>query len=153
MIKAIMKTLRIFICLAITAQMIGCGTIMYPERKGQKSGKIDGGVAVLDGIGLLLFLVPGIIAFAVDFNNGTIYLPGTHVSSLEMKDLKMVKFDANNGGALEIEKIIKEQTGRIVRLDQPNVRITRMKSKNDMLTQLAKALPETSNRQVALLEQ
>ncbi|WP_291063972.1 hypothetical protein [Hyphomonas sp.] len=54
-----------------------CGTIMYPERKGQIDGKIDTTVAILDGIGLLLFLVPGVIAFAVDFSNGTIYLPGT----------------------------------------------------------------------------
>src|SRR5689334_17271975 len=119
MIKTIINTLRMFICVAIIAQMVGCGTIMYPERKGQKSGKIDAGVAVLDGVGLLLFIIPGIIAFAVDFNNGTIYLPGTHVSSLDMKDLKMVKFDVKQSSSLAIEKIIKEQTGRIVRLDQP----------------------------------
>jgi hypothetical protein len=50
---------------------------MYPERKGQIDGKIDPTVAILNGIGLLLFLVPGVIAFAVDFSNGTIYLPGT----------------------------------------------------------------------------
>ena len=34
-------------------------------------------MAVLDGIGLLFFIIPGVIAFAVDFSNGTIYLPGT----------------------------------------------------------------------------
>ena len=34
-------------------------------------------MAVLDGIGLLFFILPGVIAFAVDFSNGTIYLPGT----------------------------------------------------------------------------
>ena len=38
-----------------------CGTILYPERRGQPAGKIDVGVAVLDGIGLLVFLVPGVI--------------------------------------------------------------------------------------------
>ncbi|HRX75648.1 MAG TPA: hypothetical protein P5341_16175, partial [Hyphomonas sp.] len=31
---------------------------------------------ILDGIGLLLFLIPGLIAFAVGFSNDTIYLPG-----------------------------------------------------------------------------
>lgn len=59
------------------ASLSACGTIMYPERKGQIDGKIDPTVAILNGIGLLLFLVPGVIAFAVDFSNGTIYLPGT----------------------------------------------------------------------------
>ncbi len=53
-----------------------CGTILYPERKGQAAGKIDPAVAILNGVGTLLFFIPGIIAFAVDFNNGAIYLPG-----------------------------------------------------------------------------
>ncbi|MFN3911446.1 hypothetical protein [Hyphomonas sp.] len=64
--------------LTLAAASLGaCGTIMYPERKGQVDGRIDPTVAILDGIGLLLFLVPGVIAFAVDFSNGTIYLPGS----------------------------------------------------------------------------
>lgn len=53
----------------------GCGTILHPERKGQPAGPIDWKVAALDGLGLLFFFIPGVIAFAVDFNNGTIYLP------------------------------------------------------------------------------
>ena len=54
---------------------VGCGTILYPERKNQSAGRLDWGVVALDAVGLLFFLVPGVIAFAVDFNNGTIYLP------------------------------------------------------------------------------
>jgi hypothetical protein len=57
-------------------QLVGCGTIMYPERKGQRDGKLDPAIVVLDAIGLLFFIVPGVIAFAADFSNGTIYLPG-----------------------------------------------------------------------------
>jgi len=81
MYKKLVNTLHVLICAVLILQLAGCGTIMYPERKGQKSGKIDAGVAILDGIGLLFFLIPGIIAFAVDFNNGTIYLPGTAKNS------------------------------------------------------------------------
>src|SRR5262249_27059794 len=55
--------------------LASCGTILYPERRGQPAGRLDVGVVVLDGIGLLLFLVPGVIAFAVDFATGAIYLP------------------------------------------------------------------------------
>ena len=77
MVKKLVNTLRIFICAVLIVQLMGCGTILYPERKGQKSGNIDVGVAILDGIGLLLFIIPGVIAFAVDFYDGTIYLPGT----------------------------------------------------------------------------
>jgi hypothetical protein len=77
MAKTVVHTLRIFICAVLMAQLMGCGTILYPEREGQKSGQIDAGVAILDGMGVLFFIVPGVIAFAVDFYNGTIYLPGT----------------------------------------------------------------------------
>lgn len=49
---------------------------MYPERKGQqKTDKIDARVAVLDGVALLFFILPGVVAFAVDFDNRSIYLP------------------------------------------------------------------------------
>ena len=69
--------LSTFVMLSLVFQLAACGTLMYPERKGQKAGKIDPNVAILDGLGLLLFIIPGVIAFAVDFSNGTIYLPGT----------------------------------------------------------------------------
>lgn len=62
---------------ALMFQLAACGTLMYPERKGQINGKIDPNVAILDGLGLLLFIIPGVIAFAVDFATGTIYLPGS----------------------------------------------------------------------------
>ncbi len=53
----------------------GCGTFLYPERRGQHGGQIDWKVVALDGIGLLLFFIPGVIAFAVDITTGAIYLP------------------------------------------------------------------------------
>lgn len=76
------------------ASLSACGTIMYPERKGQIDGKIDSTVVILDGIGLLLFLVPGVIAFAVDFSNGTIYLPGTQ-KTRRRADVKEVPFSGD----------------------------------------------------------
>lgn len=64
------------VCSSVVGLMTtGCGTILYPERRGQPKGRLDWGVAVLDGLCLLLFFVPGVIAFAVDFATGAIYLP------------------------------------------------------------------------------
>lgn len=54
---------------------VGCGTVLHPERRGQPAGPLDWKIVALDAVGLMLFFVPGVIAFAVDFNNGTIYLP------------------------------------------------------------------------------
>ena len=57
-------------------ELAGCGSILHPERVGQpRQGPLDWKVVALDGLGLLLFFVPGVVAFAVDFYNGTIYLP------------------------------------------------------------------------------
>lgn len=62
---------------------LGCGTLIYPERRGQRSGRIDPSIAILDGIGVLLFIVPGLVAFAVDFGTGAIYLPGGRRAEVE----------------------------------------------------------------------
>ena len=54
----------------------GCGTLLHSERRNQPhSNQIDWGIVALDSLGLLLFFIPGIVAFAVDFSTGTIYLP------------------------------------------------------------------------------
>jgi hypothetical protein len=73
---------------SLLVQLTACGTILHPERKGQKSGQIDPAIAIFDGIGLLFFFLPGVIAFAVDFSNGTIYLPGGRQSSLSDEELQ-----------------------------------------------------------------
>lgn len=60
----------------------GCGTVFYPERRHHShSGQIDWKIAALNGLGLVLFFVPGVIAFAVDFYTGAIYLPAGHANS------------------------------------------------------------------------
>lgn len=144
--------MHVFICVVLTIQLAGCGTLMYPERRGQRGGRIDAGVAVLDAIGLLFFIIPGVIAFAVDFGNGTIYLPGTSRSSLDIKDMKQVKFDPKHSNAASIEKIIKKETGYKIKLNQSNVEISKLKSIDDMMAHFAEVLPELQNIRVTLLK-
>src|ERR1700691_6318147 len=110
MTKTLVNTLRLFVCGVFTMQLMGCGTLMYPERRGQRGGSIDAGVAILDGIGLLFGIIPGVIAFAVDFSNGTIYLPATPII-IHQADLKQIKFDPKHTSLAQLEKIIKDQTG------------------------------------------
>jgi hypothetical protein len=125
---------------------------LYPERKGQKSGKIDVGVAVLDGIGLLFFLIPGIIAYVIDFNNGTIYLPGTFLGALETEDFKEVKFDPKNSSMKSIEEIIKNETGYDVSLYQRQMKIVKLESSDDIMEHFEEVLPEIQNARIALLD-
>lgn len=80
--------------ITLASAVSACGTILHPERKGQSGGRIDPSIAILNGLGLLLFLIPGVIAFAVDFSNGTIYLPGTQ-SSNASDEIQSVKYDGD----------------------------------------------------------
>lgn len=137
--------LKAFVCIVLAIQLAGCGTIMYPQRRGQQGGKIDAGVAVLDGVGLLLFIIPGVIAFAVDFSDGAIYLPGTSRSSLDMKNLKVVKFGTGHSSAKNLENIIKEETGYNVKFSQGNMKVIRLSSKDDVRVSLAEALGVDKN--------
>jgi hypothetical protein len=151
-IKTLIDLSRIFICMALTAQLMGCGTLMYPERRGQRGGSLDAGVAVLDGIGLLFGIIPGVIAFAVDFSNGTIYLPQrTRLGSLDLKVIKSVRFDPKHTSMASIERIIKDDTGCEVKFDQDNIKITKLKSLKEMMVHFAMAGPEIKNDRIALL--
>ena len=153
MIKTLVNPLRIFICAALTMQLVGCGTLMYPERRGQREGRIDAGVAILDGLGLLFGIIPGVIAFAVDFSNGTIYLPGRgHVIIERVSQLRQIKFDPKHTSLAMVERIIKDQTGCEVNFDQDNIKISKLKSLNDMMVQFAKVSPTIQNDRIALLK-
>jgi hypothetical protein len=149
--KIIVNTLRLSVCAAFMLQLTGCGTLMYPERRGQRGGRLDVGVTVLDGIGLLFFVIPGIIAFCVDFGNGTIYLPEHRMmTSLNIKDFRQVRFDPKHTNMAAIERIIKDETGQEVKLDQDNIKVAKLKSVNEMLVQFAKIMPINNNDRLAL---
>jgi hypothetical protein len=98
--------------------LASCGTVLYPERRGQPAGRLDVGVVVLDGIGLLVFLVPGIIAFAVDFATGAIYLPPEYALCIPETgaELRKVQVDPAELTPQRLAAIVREQTGKTVSL-------------------------------------
>ncbi|WP_293623842.1 polyribonucleotide nucleotidyltransferase [Salinisphaera sp.] len=120
---------RAGIAAAMAVTLVGttaCGVILYPERKGQVDGRIDPAVAVLDGIGLLFFIVPGVIAFAVDFATGAIYLPGSASNTtLDLDEAELVKLKNGELDAATIERMIEEKTGEKVSLADPALRTRR----------------------------
>jgi hypothetical protein len=126
----------------------GCGTIIYPERRGQKGGKLDAGVVLLDGLGLLLFFVPGVIAFIVDFCTGAIYLPeepvnlqkvsehGRSQSGKEAPETRWVKVDVPREKLSRdyIAQVVSKHAGRSVRLVEGSYRTESLKSIGDFWT-------------------
>lgn len=137
MLDNITKALRIPLAAALIFQSTGCGTILYPERKGQGAGRIDAGVAILDAIGLLFFIIPGVIAFAVDFNNGSIYLPASGKGLLNLNDMDKIRFDPNADAKASVEKILRQRTGLDIRLDQRDLEVFRLASLDELPTRFA----------------
>jgi hypothetical protein len=116
--------------LAVTpaGNLVCCGTRMYPERNGRRPGQIDPLVAVLDGVGLLFLLLPGVIAFAVDFNHHSIYLPHGHTSgSSSAHPYPRSQLDGKLDKAI-IEKYVLAETGVAINLQQPDMVVTRLGS-------------------------
>lgn len=109
--------------LAITllSQVAACGTLFYPDRRGQIEGKIDPAIAIANAVGLLFYIVPGLIAFAIDFTTGAIYLPDGKYSVAP----EQLKNAIGSDGRIDnhrLKAIIEHETGRQLPLLHPNLR-------------------------------
>jgi hypothetical protein len=97
----------------LLAQLLGCGTLLYRERVGQPRGKLDVVVVLLDSIGLVYFVAPGLVAFAVDFATGAIYLPRQAPPSLAEDDgrIQVRMLGESSRDPRAIEQAVHEATG------------------------------------------
>jgi hypothetical protein len=102
----------------ILASATGCGTVLHPERRGQPAGRIDWAVFALDAVGLIFFFIPGVVAFAVDFATGAIYLPADpYVTGVPLtKNLRRVDAPHARPSVAEVEAIVSQQVGQTVEL-------------------------------------
>jgi len=121
------KIFHIVVSVVLVIQLSACGYFMYPERRGQKPiGRIDPAIAVLDALGLLLFIVPGVIAFAVDITNGTLYFPSgrRHPSlSTETEHMTVIRVNPAELNEKAIQEVIQKHTGASMRSDLRDVEI------------------------------
>lgn len=132
------------ICAVVTIAASGCGTLLYPERRGQRAGRLDWKVVALNGVGLLFFFIPGVIAFAVDFLNGTIYLPDESVpcepphlpapvsekksGKRRISGLRPVKIPRKDLTPKRIEEVIAQYTGKTISLEKDDYHTQEMES-------------------------
>lgn len=109
--------------LAVTlfTQLAACGTLFYPDRRGQIEGRIDPVVAALNAIGILFYVIPGLIAFGVDFATGAIYLPGGQTAQVDPQDLKQVVDAEGRIDQAGLKVLIEKQTGHNLPLDDPRL--------------------------------
>lgn len=115
-----------------------CGTLIHPERVGQpRTGRLDTSVVVLDGLGLLLFFVPGVIAFIVDFGSGAIYLPPGYGAATAPADWRVVHVPPEELTPARIQEVVARETGEPVDLDAEGVRVEKLKTLDEASGMLA----------------
>jgi hypothetical protein len=105
----------------LLAPLAGCGMILHPERRNQPpGGGLDWTIVALDAVGLLLFFIPGVLAFAVDFTTGAIYLPPTGYGDARRpaSDEQLVEVHVPKSELTpeRVEQIASKHAGRDVRL-------------------------------------
>ncbi|TBU88188.1 polyribonucleotide nucleotidyltransferase [Stutzerimonas kirkiae] len=104
----------------LVSQLTACGTLFYPERRGQIDGRIDPAIAVFNAIGLLFYVIPGLVAFGIDFATGAIYLPDGRYSLAPESLQEAIGADGQVDTA-HLKAIIERETGRSLPLDDPRL--------------------------------
>jgi uncharacterized membrane protein len=129
--KLCLSLICVAVSIVLITQLYGCGTFIYPERRGQKGGTIDGAVFIMDALWLIVFIIPGVAALGVDFITGAIYFPGGSKRSSDPDDtgrMTVVRVDPRDLNEMKIKEIVMMQTGlkdidmsraKIYRLDDP----------------------------------
>ncbi len=106
---------------ALVTQLTGCGTLFWPDRRGQIEGRIDPVVAALDAIGILFYVLPGLIAFGVDFATGAIYLNDGKTAQVAPEKLQQAIGRDGKVDNLKLQAILETELGRSLPLDDPRL--------------------------------
>ena len=117
---------RILFCLlsALLLGTSGCGTLFFSRRIGKKMSRtVDNRVFYTDCFLCLLGVIPGVVAFILDYDNGTIYyteaelIPDDFNEGALSPD-KMKKIDGGSMTDAEIARRLSEATGRKIDLSR-----------------------------------
>lgn len=105
---------------ALVSQLSACGTLFFPDRRGQIEGQIDPLVFALDAVGILFYVVPGLIAFGIDFASGAIYLPDNRYSVAPERLQEAIGSDGRID-RVRLQQILQAELGRDLPLDDPRL--------------------------------
>ena len=121
-----MRGLAIAAMAVILLFSAGCGTLFFSHRIGKKASKVIDKRVFYGNCFLCLFVVvPGVVAFVLDYDNGTIYyteaelLPDDLVGMKERNELKKITLaDLNieNAAAALSKELGKDVTSEMIRV-------------------------------------
>ena len=106
---------------ALLTQLTACGSIFFPDRRGQIDGKIDPMIVVLDAVGLLFYVIPGLIAFGVDFATGAIYFPPGKTAHIAPEKLHEAIGEDGKVDNTKLQAILESELGRSFPLNDPRL--------------------------------
>ncbi|MEX6503381.1 polyribonucleotide nucleotidyltransferase [Pseudomonas zhanjiangensis] len=109
------------VAVALLTQLSACGTLFFPDRRGQIQGQVDPVVVALDAIGILFYVIPGLIAFGIDFATGAIYLPGGSTAQVDPQELNKAVDASGKIDNVRLKALIEAHTGRSLPLDDPRL--------------------------------
>lgn len=105
----------------LLTQLTACGTLFYPDRRGQIEGRVDPVIVALDAIGILFYVIPGLIAFGIDFATGAIYLPGGSTAQVSPEKLnEAIGADGKVDNA-RLQAILESELGQRLPLNDPRL--------------------------------
>ena len=105
----------------LLTQLTACGTLFYPDRRGQIEGKVDPVIVALDAIGILFYVIPGLIAFGVDFATGAIYYPGGTTAQVDPAKLKPAVNADGSIDSSKLQAILESELGQRLPLNDPRL--------------------------------
>ncbi|MBF8780027.1 polyribonucleotide nucleotidyltransferase [Pseudomonas fulva] len=105
----------------LLTQLTACGTLLYPDRRGQIEGRIDPVVAALDAVGILFYVIPGLVAFGIDFATGAIYYPGGTTAQVDPARLHQAVGSDGQVDKAKLQAILEAELGQRLPLDDPRL--------------------------------
>ncbi|MHA6192954.1 polyribonucleotide nucleotidyltransferase [Pseudomonas wadenswilerensis] len=105
----------------LLTQLTACGTLFYPDRRGQIEGKVDPVIVALDAVGILFYVIPGLIAFGIDFATGAIYLPGGTTAQVAPETLKRAIGADGKVDNTRLQAILESELGQRLPLNDPRL--------------------------------
>lgn len=139
-------TATLLLATVTMAYTTSCGTLLHSERSGKPhSHRIDPTIAILDGVGCLFFLVPGVIAFAVDFYTGAIYLPVNRPAGTSTtpecdpaEAVRVLQLTQEQLTKEHIEAIVSQHVGRPVTIARQTTSAHRLPEARDIRERVAR---------------
>ena len=108
------------VALSLVTQLTACGTLFFPDRRGQIEGKLDPAIVAANAVGLLFYIIPGLIAFGIDFATGAIYFPEGKYSVAPEKLQNTLGADGQVDRS-KLKALLEQELGRSLPLDDPRL--------------------------------